>query len=233
MAQSKSTAAQPATKPTTRVALMHLDESEAILLSDCFKQFKVSTVVVDSEAKTRMSREKFEGCVIRLDDDAEPILEAVRNSKSNCRMLIYGIAADTQSAMRFSRYSINAIFRAPLERQSALKVVRSTYLLTLHEYRRYVRIPLALEVVLDSDGRRITCLTEEISSGGMSLRVPEMLHGKLSARAKFTLPNSNDVEIKAVIAWRRDSDTMMGIRFDSEDKSRYLVRDWIDEFLQF
>jgi hypothetical protein len=87
--------------------------------------------------------------------------------------------------------------------------------------------------VLEADGRRITCLSEEVSSGGMSLKVPEMLHGKLTARAIFTLPTSKDAEIKAVIAWRRDSDSMMGIRFDSEDKSRYLVRDWIDEFLQF
>jgi len=44
--------------------------------------------------------------------DAEPILKFTRNSPSNRHMLIYGIAADTQSAMQYSKFCINAIFRA-------------------------------------------------------------------------------------------------------------------------
>src|SRR4051812_23405815 len=161
MAQPK-TAQAPVPKPATRVALLDLDEAEAKLLTDCFKQFNVKTTVLDGDEKKRLAREKFEGCVIRLDDSAGPILEAARNSPSNKRILIYGLAADQKIAMGYSRYCINAIFPAPLERSAALKVVRATYLLALHEYRRYVRIPLAVEVVLSADGHRVTTLSEEI-----------------------------------------------------------------------
>jgi PilZ domain len=239
MAQIKSTsssAAAPASaKPaaTARVALIGLDDAELSLLTDSFKQFNVRATALSREDKKRLSKEKFEGCVLRLDEAAEPILQAARNSPSNRHMLIYGIATDTQSAMRYSSFCINAIFRAPLERSAALKVVRSTYLLALHEYRRYVRIPLAVEVLLNADGRRVTALSEEISSGGMSLRVPELMHGKIKAQAKFVLPEALDININATICWRRETDSMLGIRFDSEDNARQLVRRWIDEFLQF
>ena len=238
MAQIKSSSsvtAPASAKPTAtaRVALIGLDDAELLILTDCFKQFNVKTSVLSREESNRLSKEKFEGCVLRLDEAAEPILKFTRNSPSNRHMLIYGIAADTQSAMQYSKFCINAIFRAPLERPAALKVVRSTYLLALHEYRRYVRIPLAVEVLLNADGRRVTALSEEISSGGMSLRVPELMHGKINAKAKFILPEAQDINIKATICWRRETDSMLGIRFESEDSNRQLVRKWVDEFLQF
>ena len=59
------------------------------------------------------------------DPDAEKILTAVRNSASNRRMVIYGIARNTKEALRFSSYGINAVMDEPLERQSVLKVVRT------------------------------------------------------------------------------------------------------------
>jgi hypothetical protein len=232
MAQAK-TAQSPVPKPVTRVALLDLDEAEAKLLTDCFKQFNVKTTTLDGDEKKRLVKEKFEGCVVRLDDSAGAVLEAARNSPSNRRMLIYGITSDTKVAMRYSKYCINAIFPYPLERSAALKVVRATYLLALHEYRRYVRIPLAVQVVLSADGHRVTTLSEEISSGGMSLRAPELMHGKLKAQAKFILPEAQEVDITATICWRREASSMIGIRFDSEHKSRQLVQKWIDDFLQF
>ncbi|MCU1306016.1 MAG: response regulator receiver protein [Acidobacteriaceae bacterium] len=232
MAQPK-TAQSPVPKPATRVALLDLDEADAKLLTDCFKQFNVKTTTLHGDEKSRLAKEKLEGCVLRLDDSAGSVLEAARNSPSNRRMLIYGIAADPKIAMRYSRYCINAIFPDPLERSAALKVVRATYLLALHEYRRYVRIPLAVEVVLSTDGHRVTTLSEEISSGGMSLRAHELMHGKIKVQAKFVLPEAQDVDITASICWRREAGSMIGIRFDSEHKSRQLVQKWVDDFLQF
>jgi hypothetical protein len=234
MAQIKSSPSISA-KPdaAARVALIGLDDVELALLTDSFKQFNLKTTAINREETERLGKEKFEGCVVRLDEAAEPILKSVRNSPSNRHMLVYGIAADTESAMRYSKFCINAIFGSPLERSAALKVVRSTYLLALHEYRRYVRIPLAVEVLLNADGHRVTALSEEISSGGMSLRVPELMQGKIKAQAKFVLPEEQDINIYGTICWRRESDSMLGIRFDAEDSNRQLVRNWVDEFLQF
>ena len=94
----------------------------------------------------RMQREKFEACVLSLRPEAEPVMESVRTSPSNNRMVIYGLGGSAQEAMRFSRYGINAVFNEPLERPAALKLVRATQMLVLHEFRRYVRIPIITEI---------------------------------------------------------------------------------------
>ena len=75
--------------------------------------------------------------------------------------------------MRYSKYGINAMFQEPLERPATLKLVRATRMLVLHEFRRYVRIPVMTEVAVVGDGRRVTATSIEMSSGGMSVKSPE------------------------------------------------------------
>src|SRR5438128_333950 len=79
-------------KPTSRVALVHLPSEITGMLTDCFKQFSIATVPIDGVVTSQLWKQKFEGCVIQLDDNSEPILKAARNSPSNKHMIIYGIA---------------------------------------------------------------------------------------------------------------------------------------------
>src|SRR3954467_7045419 len=139
-------------RAVARIALVELDQATRSLLSDCFRQFGVETVTVDDEIADRLQREKYEACVLNLRPGAELLMESARTSKSNSRMIIYGLGGSAQDAMRFSKYGINAVFHEPLERQSALKLVRATHTLVLHEFRRYVRIPVITEIsVVTSD----------------------------------------------------------------------------------
>lgn len=147
-------------------------------------------------------------------------------------MMIYGVAADPNVAMRYSDFGINVMFKLPLERPAALKVVRATYLLALHEYRRYVRVPVATEVMVEVDGEKITTLSEEISNGGMSLCSPTMLPGKSAVRVSFSLPEKGKISIMATICWRRASEQSFGVQFYADDPNRPLVREWIDGFLE-
>ena len=77
-----------------------------------------------------------------------------------------------QQAMKFSKYGINAVFDEPLERQSTLKLVRSTQMLVLHEFRRYARIPVITELTLVVNGtNRFTGSSQEISASDLAQRV--------------------------------------------------------------
>ncbi len=133
-------------KALARVALVGIQDSARIVLSECFRQFGIETVIMTDNAADRLKREKFEACVIRLSPETEAVLESARTSPSNNRMVIYGVGGTVQDAMRYSRYGINAVFNEPIERPSALKLVRATQMLVLHEFRRYVRIPVITEV---------------------------------------------------------------------------------------
>ncbi len=221
-------------KITARTASVHIDSVCNSFLHDCFKQFGIHILPVDGDPAVLFERQKFEACVLRLyDPEADDILRAARNSLSNRRMVIYGIARNTQEALRFSTFGINAIFDEPLDRQSVLKVVRATHLLVIHELRRYVRVPVVAQAEIEAKGSRTAAATTvEVSSGGMSLRCLTRLTATDPVRLTLTLPGLPRTTLRAFISWYRDTDKVYGLRFDSTDDRRLKIRSWIDQYLE-
>jgi hypothetical protein len=181
-----------------------------------------------------LNRQKFEACVLRLyDPEADRILKAARNPPSNRRLVIYGIARNTQEAMRYACYGINAVLDEPLDRQSVLKVVRATHLLVIHELRRYVRIPVTSQIEVDTGNRTpIAATAVEVSSGGMSVQSLAPLPKSDPLRLILNLPGLEKLNVRAFVTWYRDSDKTYGLRFDSTDERRLKVRGWIDQYLE-
>lgn len=221
-------------KVVAKLASVGVDDASQTFLQDCFKQFGIQVVPVNGEASQVLARQKFEGCVLRLyAPDAKEILNAARNSSSNRRMVIYGIARSTAEALRFSSYGINAIFDEPLERQGVLRVVRSTHLLVIHELRRYVRIPVVTEAILDAGpAKNITAASVEVSAGGMSVHCPTPIPTQDFVRISFSLPGEKPIKVRAVVCWARPNENLYGFRFDAADDGRLAVRNWIDQYLE-
>ena len=220
-------------KAVARVALIHVDQATQGVLRDSFKQFGIQTVAVSGDPVERLQKEKFEACVLPLEhEDAQEVLIGARTSRSNSRIVIYGICASAQQAMRFSRYGINAVFDAPVERPAALKVVRATRLLVIHELRRYVRLPIVTEVEIESERATVRATSQEISAGGMSMETETRFTMGRAVEVSFTLPGAKRMAIKATICWMRPSDRLVGARFDTADEARLKVREWIDEYLE-
>jgi hypothetical protein len=220
-----------APKIVANVALVGVDIGTSAVLRDCFKQFGIDTTELLAEEAGRLRREKFEACAMPLDDAAEDTLKMIRESTSNQRIVLYGICETLQQAMRFSRYGINAIFTSPVERPGALRVVRATHLLVVHELRRYVRVPLVTSLILETGTERFTASTVEISAGGMSLRSTRKMTVPQAVRATFDLPKFGRVATRAVVCWIRKGEEMVGLRYDPEDERRLRVREWIDDYL--
>jgi hypothetical protein len=237
MEKASGTAATPlpaGRKTSARAVLVDLKEPARLLLADCFRQFGIETVVMPGNAAERLQKEKFEACVLKLGPTAQPMMEAARTSLSNSRMIIYGLGGSAQDAMRFSKYGINAVFQEPLERHSALKLVRATQMLVLHELRRYVRIPVITEITVipASDNRCITATSMEISSGGMSMRSAEDLSAGQSVEVSFALLTLPRVWVRGSISWRNAPGKTFGVRFDPQDERRHKIKDWIDSYVE-
>src|SRR3982074_251031 len=223
--------ASPTRKAAARTALVDLKDSARTLLAECFRQFGIETVVMSANAAERMRQEKFEACVLNLGDGAETVMQAARTSPSNSRCVLYGLGGNAQEAMRYSKYGINAMFHAPLERPAALKLVRATHMLVLHEFRRYVRVPLMTEVsIVCADGRRFSCNSLEMSSGGMSLKSVEDLSTGTNVEVSFSLLTLPRVWVRGVVT--RQKPKSFGVRFDATDDRRQRVKEWMDAFLQ-
>jgi PilZ domain len=217
-----------------RVLLAGLDEPSSAVLRDCFKHFGIQTISSAGDAEKRLQKEKFEACVVNLGGpDAERVLSAARSSASNSRIVIYGISRDTQEALRFSKLGINAVIDHPIDRQSALKVVRSTHLLVVHELRRYVRLPVVTEVQVEHPHGNFECNSVEISAGGMSMKTDVRLAKETPVEITFTLPSKGSVVVsRATVCWKREAADMIGIRFDATDERRLEVKRWIDSYLE-
>lgn len=217
-------------KASARTALVGLHEPARAMLSECFRQFGIEAVPISFNAAERLAKEKFEACVLSLTDEAEPVMEAARRSRSNSRCVIYGVGGNAQQAMRFSKFGINAMFHEPLERPAALKLVRATRMLVLHEFRRYVRIPVMTEVSVVGDGRRVAATSIELSSGGMSLKSHEDFSAGINVEVSFALMTLPRVNVKGVISWRKPKS--IGVRFDPADDRRHKIKVWIDSYLE-
>lgn len=232
MERAFGTAVAPAVagKKAARVALVDLKESSRYLLTECFRQFGIETVVTSGSAE-RLRKEKFEACVVNLGPGADAVMEAARRSSSNSRLVLYGLGGSAQEAMRYSKFGINAMFQEPLERPAALKLVRATHMLVLHEFRRYARIPIMTEVtVVSSDGHRLLASSLEVSSGGMSLKSSEDLPAGTDVEISFSLLTLPRVHIHGQIAWRKNKS--FGVHFDPADDRRRKVKDWIEGYLE-
>jgi len=221
----------PTAKTVATVAFLNLDQASSALLRDCFRQFGIETTDLSGAAAEKLRKQKFEGLVLPLDDAAEAVLESCRNSPSNSRIVLYGIANSLQEAMRYSRFGINAVLDKPVDRQAALRAVRSTHLLVLHELRRYVRIPVVAKLGVESDRQVFSAVSGEISAGGMSLSCGTKLTISQPVQLSFDLPNAPGVVVRATVCWARASDEMVGVRFDPDDDRRLRVKEWIDGYL--
>ena len=216
-------------KPTPRVALVRLDAATCEFLQRAFQQCGVQAVPVAEDFAQRLRVEQFQGCVVRLDEHASAVLEAVRSSKSNHRMILYGISPRDVDVRRFSKYGINTLINSPVGRSDALSVARSTCSLLLNELRRYVRIPLVIEVSIESPSGRVSGSSREISGGGMSVELAKQASLSDTLRLSFILPEKPPVSVGATVCWRKDS--FVGFHFQDSDPGRQIVKNWINSFL--
>lgn len=218
-------------KTAARAALVDLKESSRYMLAECFRQFGIETVVTSAGSAERLRQEKFEACVVNLGPGAAAVMEAARTSPSNSRVVLYGLGGSAQEAMRYSKYGINAMFQEPLERPAALKLVRATHMLVLHEFRRYARIPIMTDVsVVSHDGHRISASSLDLSAGGMSLKSAEDMAAGTSVEISFSLLTLPRVCVRGSVTWRKSKS--FGVRFDPADERRQKVKVWIDSYLE-
>jgi PilZ domain len=218
-------------KSVARVALFDLPEASRSLMVECFKQFGIETVALARKDAGRLQMEKFEACVLPLGPSAGEIIELARASSSNSRIVIFGLGGDAQDSLRYSKLCLNAVFHEPLERSAAIKLVRATRTLVIQEYRRYVRVPVMTEVgVTTSDGGRMTATSQEISSGGMSLKCNYPPDPGSMVEVSFSLLTLPRVWVRGNVAWKKPNKTF-GIRFDTTDDRRRRLKEWITGYL--
>ncbi len=219
-------------KFSARAALVDLHENSRSLLAECFRQFGIDAITMSSDHAPRLGKEKFEACVVRVGSNVEPLLESARGSRSNSRMVLYGLGGSVKEAMKLSRFGLNAVFQEPLERPAALKLVKATQMLVLHEFRRYVRIPVVTTVSVSSLKDHFSASSVEISSGGMSLQSTQTVNPGQSVEVSFALLTLPRIWVKGTVTWTKPGEKTFGVRFDARDERRLRIKEWVESYLE-
>jgi hypothetical protein len=82
-----------------------------------------------------------------------------------------------------------------------------------------------------SEGGRITATSQEISSGGMSLKGNHAPEPGSLVEVSFALLTLPRVWMRGQVTWKKPNQTF-GIRFDSTDERRQRLKEWIAAYLE-
>ena len=105
-------------------------------------------------------------------------------------------------------------------------------MLVLHEFRRYVRIPVVTEVTVQiNESRKLTATSVEVSSGGMSIKSAEEIAANQSVEVSFALLTLPRIWIRGQVTWKKPKHSF-GVRFDATDERRRRLKEWIDAYLE-
>ena len=219
---------RPARK-SARAALIELDQPTIDVLAECFQQFGIDTIPLPRNEIERMHLDPYDACVLYLDESAARILEVARGAPGNFQMMIFGIAASHLQALQFSRYGINAILDEPVQKEAVLQLLEDTHLFVVREFRRYIRIPLITTVNVFVEGKKLTAMGEELSSGGMAIALDTKLPIGLHLEVEFALPNASLTRVPASVRWLRPG--LVGVRFDENHPARRAIKQWIEKYL--
>jgi hypothetical protein len=232
LGNSQSPLTSSTKKFSARAALVDLQEPSKALLCECFRQFGIDTIAMTVHDSTRLASEKFDACVVRVSPQAETVLVSARSSRSNSRLVIYGLGGTLKDTMKLSKFGLNAVFEEPLERPAALKLVKATQMLVLHEFRRYVRIPVMTEVSVAAGEKHFNATSVELSSGGMSLKSPVDLPNGTTVEVSFALLTLPRIWVRGTVSWLKQANQILGVRFDPKDDRRLHIKEWVDSYLE-
>jgi len=215
-----------------KIGLINLSPAQELTLRECFAQFRLQSVSISDDVVAKLQKQKFEGIVLPINQDTEGFLKTTRNSPINNRLMIFALCRDIREVTPYSRYGINATILEPLDRREVLRILKSTNLLILNEFRRYFRIPLVLEVRVEADNDTYDGSSCEVSGGGMSMVIQSSkLQVNQECIVSFSLPQSSIVHLQSTVCWKKEHKSMVGTKFHVEQEGRALVRKWIDDYL--
>jgi hypothetical protein len=195
-------------------------------LSESFRDFNVTIQAAYVRPGESRKQDHIDACVLRLTDDC------VRWLKRSSwfvprRTVVYGMGS-AKELSRFMNLGVNALLETD-DHSSVHAAVQSTQMLLSRGVGECARVPLAVPVSIESDGRRVSGITLNIGYGGMALRLARNVSLQPEVKLKFVLPDTGWFSLTASPRWY--SGRVAGLRFHPS-KHEKTLRSWVREYAQ-
>jgi CheY-like chemotaxis protein len=202
--------------PALRLLVVESDEERFRLMKDLFTHLKadVSGVGESGKAAELVNRERFDGIFLNSTVRGFNLVRWIRNSSYNRSTPIVAlIGNDDQKVIQWAFDSGATFYLAKPFDHHTLSSVFSTVRRSLYEHRRrYVRIPLQVDLTCSDDAGQLIGTTQNLSRGGLQVAVERLSPGE-SKHLSFKLPFTPlSIEASGSVVWVEEK--RQGIKFE-------------------
>jgi CheY-like chemotaxis protein len=221
--------------PALRLLIVEDDIASLELMQEVFVSLKadVHGVNESSKAAELVNKERFDGIFLDLEMPSMngfDLARWIRNSSWNRSTPIIIVTGrdDRQTMKQVFASGATFYLQKPVDRQKLGNLYRTVRGSLFESRRRFVRVPLHVDVACWADTRQLHGLTWNLSQGGIQVDVTGLKSGE-SVRLSFRLPNSGvTIDATGSVVWVNEK--RQGIRFDHiGSKQEQVIRDFITE----
>lgn len=227
--------ASTSSNPSVSVAESHREHRFTLLgfkvdrqlladFADTFKRLNVSAVTVCMGSGQRHGDRQINACVLPLRETAVAWLKQSAWFRPR-RTVVYGIGG-ARAAKRFAGLGINALLKDGSQ-HSIQAAVEATHSLLLRGVGECGRVPIAIDVEINAQGRTLTGVTKNVGYGGLAVRLIRNVALPDVVTLNFTLPYAGSFSLVASPRWY--SGSLAGLRFEPSSQEPVL-KQWLHDY---
>jgi len=180
--------------------------------------------------------EKFDAVIVDCDDTAGglEVLQGLRSTPSNRNSVTFAVLNGKQTTTKDAfTLGANFVLQKPISVLNASRCFNAAVNFMIKERRRYFRQPVQMNVKIVFGDKHWAATSTNISEGGMSLTIREVLPKDETFQLKFSLPDiSLSLEVEAEVAWA-DMKGRVGLRFQNvPPSSQEQLEKWLDDRME-
>jgi len=178
-------------------------------------------------ARDYIKTHKFDSVILDVDiKSALEIIAHMRHSKNARAFAFVCVSNEAESAVAL-KCGANALLTKPLSVESISSTVGSFRSIIASERRRYQRHDVTLPVVIGFNESTYQGIVENISQGGMAVRLPCLLPTSSLVEFSFDLESGATIEGCAQVKWAK-GDVVAGLEFrELPVKSKEELAAWL------
>ena len=193
----------------------------------------------DSEAAAALvERERFDGIFLDLQMpklNGFQLAGKIRQSPSNRSTPIVVVTGQDDNKIMAQAFAVGGtlFLQKPVDRPKLVKLFKIARGIMFENQRRFIRVPVQVEITCELNGKPIRGTSINISEGGILVEIGKVGgvgHGVLLS---LRLPAQGSAcSLKGTIIWSDEKTTRTGIQFTGvTPKDKQAVRDFITSYL--
>jgi hypothetical protein len=191
---------------------------------DGFRRFDVAVRLIHMHKGQLENSVRVNACALPLNGHAISWLTKT-SWYSPRRTVIYAVG-NTKRLNDFPDLAVNALLQTGTV-SNVLAAIDATHPLLVRGISQSARVPIAVSVAIEADGKRLIALTKNVGYGGMAVKLHRMPSLPETVNVNFSLPDAGPFSLSAAPRWY--SGRFVGLQFRSS-KEENSLKAWVKSY---